>query len=41
MENISQIANQFKLEGKISKISAFGSGHIHQTYLIITESAIR
>jgi hypothetical protein len=38
MENISQIANQFTLKGKISKISAFGSGHIHQTYLIITES---
>ncbi len=40
MKNISQIADQFKLDGKTEKISAFGSGHIHQTYLIKTESVL-
>jgi Ser/Thr protein kinase RdoA (MazF antagonist) len=39
MEPISQIADQFKLNGKVVDISAFGSGHIHQTYFIKTEPA--
>jgi hypothetical protein len=38
MDIISKIANQFKLDGKVADISAFGSGHIHQTYYIKTES---
>ncbi len=38
MDNISEIAAQFKLDGKVADISAFGSGHIHQTYHIKTES---
>jgi Ser/Thr protein kinase RdoA (MazF antagonist) len=39
MELVSEIAGQFKLDGKVADISAFGSGHIHQTYYIKTESA--
>jgi Ser/Thr protein kinase RdoA (MazF antagonist) len=39
MDNISQIAAHFKLDGKIAEISGFGSGHIHQTYRVKTESA--
>jgi Ser/Thr protein kinase RdoA (MazF antagonist) len=39
MELVSKIADQFKLNGKVADISAFGSGHIHQTYFIKTESA--
>jgi Ser/Thr protein kinase RdoA (MazF antagonist) len=39
MDNISEIAGQFKLDGKVANISAFGSGHIHQTYYIKTESS--
>jgi hypothetical protein len=38
MEPVSKIADQFKLDGKVSAISSFGSGHIHQTYYIQTES---
>jgi hypothetical protein len=38
MEQVSKIADQFKLGGKVADISAFGSGHIHQTYYIKTES---
>ena len=38
MELVSKIADQFKLHGKVADISAFGSGHIHQTYYIKTES---
>jgi len=40
MELVSEIAGQFKLDGKVADISAFGSGHIHQTYYIKTESAL-
>jgi hypothetical protein len=39
MEPVSKIAAQFKLDGKVADISNFGSGHIHQTYCIKTESA--
>jgi hypothetical protein len=39
MELVSKIADQFKLNGKVADISAFGSGHIHQTFYIKTESA--
>ncbi len=39
MEPVSEIAGQFKLDGKVADILAFGSGHIHQTYYIKTESA--
>jgi hypothetical protein len=39
MEPVSKIADQFKLDGKVADISTFGSGHIHQTYCIKTESA--
>ncbi len=38
MDNVSLIANQFKVNGKIAGISGFGSGHIHQTYCVKTES---
>lgn len=40
MDNISKIAAQFNLDGKVAEISAFGSGHIHQTYHIKTESIL-
>ena len=40
MEPVYEIAGQFKLDGKVADISAFGSGHIHQTYYIKTESAL-
>ena len=39
MELVSKIADQFKLDGRVAEVSAFGSGHIHQTYYIKTESA--
>lgn len=39
MDSLSKIAEKFKLHGKVTDISAFGSGHIHQTYHIKTESA--
>jgi hypothetical protein len=39
MELISKIADEFKLDGKVADVSAFGSGHIHQTFYIKTASA--
>jgi len=35
---ISKIADQFVLKGKVTEITPFGSGHIHQTYHAKTES---
>jgi thiamine kinase-like enzyme len=40
MESVSKIADQFNLDGKVAEFSAFGSGHIHDTYYIKTESSL-
>jgi len=39
MHPISEIATRFNLTGKVVEISAFGSGHIHQTYYVKTAPA--
>jgi Ser/Thr protein kinase RdoA (MazF antagonist) len=35
----SKIADRFKLDAKVADISTFGSGHIHKTFYIQTETA--
>lgn len=36
-EEVNSIANHFRVEGKISAVEAFGSGHINDTFSVICE----
>ncbi|MEM9927374.1 MAG: aminoglycoside phosphotransferase family protein [Cyanobacteria bacterium P01_D01_bin.50] len=38
LNNLIEIANQFKTQGKIIKVKEFGSGNINGTFLITTDS---
>lgn len=35
---LSSIASQFKIKGKVVDIVSFGSGHINDTYKVITDN---
>jgi len=39
MNDLSSIINKFAISGEAKDISPFGSGHIHSTYLVKTDSA--
>ena len=39
MNNLASIVNKFTLSGDILEIAPFGSGHIHSTYLVKTNSS--
>ena len=39
MNSLTSIINKFAISGDIKEISPFGSGHIHSTYLVKTNSA--
>lgn len=35
--SLDNIVNEFKIDGKIISIEAYGQGHIHDTYLVVTD----
>jgi len=39
VKNLKEIVDSFKITGSVSKIEAYGSGHIHDTYKVETKEA--
>lgn len=39
LEQVSALANRFEIEGTVTDISPFGSGHINDTYRVVTDGS--